>query len=54
LLQEVRTKNNWEEYILYMLDAIEQQSKSTGDKIININTLYKSKLYALQNNSKLA
>jgi len=54
LLQEVRKKNNWEEYVLYILDAIEQQSKATWDKILNINTLYKSKLFELKNNSKLS
>lgn len=54
LLQEVRTKNNWEEYILYMLDSIEKQSKSTGEKILKINSLYKNTLYNYKNNSKLA
>ena len=44
LLQEVRTKNNWKEYILYILDAIEKQSKATWDKILKINKLYKDKL----------
>ena len=41
LLQEVRTKNNWEWYIFYILDAIEKQAKTTWDKILNINKLYK-------------
>lgn len=53
LLQEVRTKNNWEEYILYILDAIEKQSKATWDKILNINKLYKDKLKDLKENSNL-
>jgi len=53
LLQEVRTKNNWEEYILYILDAIEKQSKATWDKILNINKLYKNKLKILKQNSNL-
>ena len=53
LLQEVRSKNNWEEYILYILDAIEKQSKATWDKILNINILYKNKLKKLKENSNL-
>lgn len=54
LLQEVRTKNNWEEYIYYILDAIEKQSKITGDKILNINKLYKVKFKELSLNSNLS
>ncbi len=53
LLQEVRTKNNWEGYILYMLDAIEKQSKATWDKILKINSLYKSKLENFKKSSDL-
>lgn len=54
LLQEVKTKNNWEEYILYILDGIEQQSRATWDKILVINSLYKTTLYNFKNNSKLS
>jgi len=36
LLQEVRTKENWEEWILYMLDGIEQTSLSTIELINDI------------------
>ena len=39
LLQEVRTKENWEEWILYMLDAVEQTSLETVDLIENIDKL---------------
>ena len=54
LLQEVRTKNNWEEYILYILDSIEKQSKHTRDKILAINDLYKETLYKFIHTSQLA
>ena len=47
LLDEVRTKDNWKWYILYMLDAIEQQSVVTSNKIIEINKLYKIKKTAI-------
>lgn len=53
LLQEVRTKNNWEGYIFYILDAIEKQSKETWDKILNINKLYKEKNHSYIKNSNL-
>ena len=39
LLQEVRTKENWEEWVLYMLDGIEQTSYETIELIENINLL---------------
>jgi Fic family protein len=39
LLQEIRTKENWEEWILYMLDGIEETSYETIDLIENINSL---------------
>jgi Fic family protein len=39
LLQEVRTKNNWEEWILYMLNAVEQTSLETIELIEGINDL---------------
>lgn len=53
LLQEVKTKNNWEEYIMYILDAIEKQSKYTWDKILKINKLYKEVNYNFTKNSNL-
>lgn len=36
LLQEVRTKDNWEEWIVYMLDGIEQTSLETMELIQDI------------------
>ena len=39
LLQEVRTKENWEEWILYMLDGVEQISHETIELIDNITSL---------------
>ena len=40
LLQEVRTKNNWEHWILYMLKGIEQTAQSTIEQINKINLLF--------------
>jgi Fic family protein len=40
LLQEVRTKNNWEDWILYMLKGIEQTAQSTITQINKINLLF--------------
>jgi Fic family protein len=39
LLQEVRDKENWEEWILYMLDGIEQTAKETIEIISSIRGL---------------
>ena len=39
LLQEVRTKDNWEEWILYMLDGVEQTSLDTISLVNDISTL---------------
>jgi Fic family protein len=39
LLQEVRTKENWEEWILYMLDGVEQTSLATIELVNDIHTL---------------
>ncbi|MBN2825607.1 MAG: Fic family protein [Campylobacterales bacterium] len=39
LLQEVRTKGSWEEWILYMLDGVEQTSIETIELIENIYSL---------------
>ena len=47
LLQEVRDKNNWEAWIYYMLDAVEQTSEQTIALIIEIKTImmdYKNRL----------
>ena len=39
LLQEVRTENNWEEWILYMLDGVEQTSLATIELVNDIHRL---------------
>ena len=39
LLQEVRTENNWEEWILYMLDGVEQTSLETIKLVDGIHRL---------------
>ena len=39
LLQEVRTKGSWEEWILYMLDGVEQTSLETIELINDISKL---------------
>ena len=41
LLNEVRTKNSWEEWILYMLNGIEQTSKESIKLIDAINVVMK-------------
>lgn len=40
LLKEVRTKNNWEDWILYILKGIEQTAQSTITQINKINLLF--------------
>lgn len=40
LLQEVRTKNNWEDWSLYILKGIEQTAQSTIEQINKINLLF--------------
>ncbi|MCK5678964.1 MAG: Fic family protein, partial [Flavobacteriaceae bacterium] len=39
LLEEVRIKENWHEWILYMLDGVEQTSLETIEQIISIDKL---------------
>ena len=39
LLQEVRTEDKWEEWILYMLDGVEQTSLETIELVNEINSL---------------
>ena len=39
LLQEVRTKNSWEEWILFMLEGVEQTSRETIELINSIKEL---------------
>jgi Fic family protein len=40
LLLEVKTKDNWEEWVLFMLKAIEETSKQATDQIKSINRLF--------------
>jgi len=40
LLQEVRTKNNWEDWILYILKGLEQTAQNTIQQINKINLLF--------------
>lgn len=42
LLQEVREKDNWEEWILYILKAIEETARQTVFRIKEINQLFVS------------
>jgi len=49
LLREVRTKNSWEEWILYMLDGIEQTSKESTKLIANINVTMAEVKLSLKN-----
>lgn len=44
LLQEIRTRNGWHEWILYILEGIEQTSKSTLSLIKRINNLKDSSI----------
>jgi Fic family protein len=47
LLQEVREKNNWEEWLIFMIKGVEQTSRETIELIIQIRDLmgiYKNKL----------
>lgn len=40
LLGEVKTKDNWEEWVLFILKAVEETSKQTIDQIKSINQLF--------------
>ncbi len=40
LLQEVRTKENWEDWILFMAKGVEETAKQTIGKILQINELF--------------
>ncbi len=54
LLQEVRTKNIWEEWILYILEGVEETSKYTINKINQIKVLMKEiKVKIIENESKI-
>ena len=48
LLQEVRTQDNWEEWILYMLDGVEQTSLGTIDLVQDIHALMAKTQHQIQ------
>jgi Fic family protein len=52
LLQEVRTKNNWEEWLLFMIEAVDQTSRETIDLIIKIRELMMNYKRTLRDNYK--
>lgn len=52
LLQDVREKNSWEEWILYIIKAIEVTSKETIELIIQIRELMMKYKNQLRNNYK--
>lgn len=52
LLQEVRNTNNWENWLIYMLDGIEQTAKETILLIGNIRELMFEYKYLLRDNYK--
>jgi Fic family protein len=52
LLQEVRTKNNWEEWLLFMIKAVDQTSRETIDLIIKIRELIMNYKRTLRDNYK--
>ena len=52
LLQEVRTKNNWEEWLLFMIKAVDQTSRETIDLIIKIRELMMIYKRTLRDNYK--
>jgi len=52
LLQEVRTKNDWEEWLLFMIKAVDQTSKETIDLIIKIRELMMNYKRTLRDNYK--
>ena len=52
LLQEVRTKNNWEEWLLFMIKAVDRTSRETIDLIIKIRELMMNYKRTLRDNYK--
>jgi Fic family protein len=52
LLQEVRTKNNWEEWLLFMIKAVDQTSRETIDLITKISVLMMNYKRTLRDNYK--
>ena len=52
LLQEVRTDDSWEEWLLYMIDAVEKTSKETISLIKEIQKLMMEYKHLLRDNYK--
>jgi Fic family protein len=52
LIQEVREKNNWEEWLLFMIKGVEQTSKETIDLIIQIRDIMMSYKHTLRDKYK--
>ena len=52
LLQEVREKNNWEEWLLFMIRGVEQTSRETIGLIIQIRDLMMSYKHTLRDKYK--
>jgi len=52
LLQEVREKNNWEEWLLFMIKGIDQTSRETIDLIIQIRELMMTYKHTLRDKYK--
>ena len=52
LLQEVRTKNNWEEWLLFIIKAVDRTSRETIDLIIRIRELMMKYKRTLRDNYK--
>jgi Fic family protein len=52
LLQEVREKNNWEEWLLFIIKGVELTSKETIALIIQIRDLMMTYKHTLRNNYK--
>ena len=52
LLQEVRDSNNWEEWLLYMIEAVEKTAQDTIILISKINNLMINLKYNLRDNYK--
>lgn len=52
LLQEVRAQNNWEEWVLFMINGVEQTSKETISLIVQIRDLMLNYKHRLRDNYK--
>lgn len=52
LLQEVREKNNWEEWLLFMIKGVDQTSRETIDLIIQIRELMMTYKHTLRDKYK--